>query len=410
MRSAETRLLRGMVLAVMALAVARAAAAEITYHKTFEEARAAAKENRQFIMVIVTTAQSPHDKKFRDETLASEPVVKLIRRYFAAVFVDVAEVSAGKQKLPEPVKAEYVEGNQIKLPIPCAIIYDQTGKQKKKLVNLIVDQKGTKKWFDVIPGAMAPEQFHRLLKTVSEDAAKLTPPKKLRDVARAMRLGREAYQRKDYRTAFASFKAIVDAGMPGDELDQAERLLAQIEEKAVVPLEDGKANEIEEKLGSAIRSYRRCLRTFQGTAAAAEAEKRLGALRDDPELRKRLHNHMAGQLLSRAEAAMKAGRYGDAAEHLDVVVERYTAADDHAKAKELRAELDSDPKIKAEVAERKARVDAQRLLRLADGYRRNKMAEKALATYKQIAERYPGTRYAKQAEERIAELRAQLGS
>jgi len=400
---------QGLAVALaMRVVCALAWAQEIEFHASFEEAQAAAREHQQFIMVVVTAPEAPHHKRMTEEILTSGPIVELVRQYFAPVMINLEDVRAGKTKLPAPIKAKYTKGNQIHMPIPAAVFYDREGKQIEKLAEFIIDQKGTKKWFDLLPGGLQPEAFHSVLKTISAKVAEAVPPKERRDVARALQQGQAAFERKDYRTARAALKAVVEGGVPGEQLDLAERMLRQIDEKALVKLEDGKAHEAEERLGSAIRAYRACVRDFQGSKPAEEAAARLKAFRGDRELRQRIHDRLAARLVAQAEKAIERGRYGEAGEALQRVLDLYADGQAAAKAKALREKLESDPDIKAEIREAEVRADADRLLRLADGYRRNKMLEKALATYQQVVAKYPNTRFAATAEGQIAELRATL--
>ncbi|MFW6162686.1 MAG: tetratricopeptide repeat protein [Planctomycetota bacterium] len=392
------------LIATLLLSCAAAHGQGIEYHESYAAAVEAAGESHQFVMVIITVPDHPPSEKMKTEVLTSEPVVELVRQYFAPVLIDIGEVRAGKQQLPEPVKKKYVKGGQIQMPLPCAVFYDRHGEQVTRLVQLIVDKKGTRKWFDVLPGALPPENFHTVLKGVSERVAKTVPPRDRRDVTRALARGRRAFERKDYRTAVAALRSVAGAGIPGEEQDQARELLAEIDRRALAKLEDGKALELEEKLGSAIRAYRACVREFHGSQPAADAAERLRAFRDDEALRQRLADYMAARLVAQAEQAIEAGRFGPAAEALDRVLERYKDAANADKARALREKLDSDPEIKAQIRERAVRADAQRLLRLADGYRRNDRAEKAREVYQQIIEEYPETRYAETAKQHLAEL------
>ena len=169
-------------------------AQEIEFHASFEEAQAAAREHQQFIMVVVTAPEAPHHKRMTEEILTSGPIVELVRQYFAPVMINLEDVRAGKTKLPAPIKAKYTKGNQIHMPIPAAVFYDREGKQIEKLAEFIIDQKGTKKWFDLLPGGLQPEAFHSVLKTISAKVAEAVPPKERRDVARALQQGQAAFE------------------------------------------------------------------------------------------------------------------------------------------------------------------------------------------------------------------------
>jgi len=376
------------IVALVTLAGLSASADEVEYHATYDAALAAAKKSRGYVMIILTAPGCGYCTKLKDEALPSEPIAKLVRDYFAPVVVDLGEVRAGRQKLPEPVKTRFVQGNQIKIPgVPFVLFADRNGK--------VVDE---------IKGYAPPEHYHTMLKKVTDKLAAKTPPKDRREVERSVRRGQEAMSRKDYRAAFGALQAALGGGVPGEELDQARRMAAEIESKAAVVYEDGRALEGEEKLGSAIRKYRECVRDFKGTKTAQQAVARLEELRDDPELRQRLGNFVASRLVADAEKAVARGDYGEAATAVDKVLERYPKADAAPKAKALKTKLESDPEIAGRVRESRVKDEAQRMLRLAATYRRNKMAAKALATYKKVVEKFPDTSFAKTASDNITEL------
>ena len=378
--------------AFVALAGLPAAAEEVEYHASYAEALEAAKKGSRLVMIIVTAPNCGYCKKLKEEVLPSEPIAKLIRDYFAPVLVDMGEVKAGRQELPAPVKAKFVKGNQIQIPgIPYVLFANRSGK--------VVDE---------IKGYAPPEHYHTMLKKVADKLAAKAPPKQRRDVERSVRRGQEAFNRKDYRAAFDALQAALDGGVPGEDLELARRMAAEVESKAAESYEDGRALEAEEKAGSAIRKYRQCVRDFKGTKVAQQAAKRLEELRDDPELRTRLHNFMATRLVADAEKAADRGEYGDVAAALDKVLERYPKADAAAKAKALKKKLDSDPEIATRLREARVRGEAQRLLRLAATYRRNNMPKKALATYKKVVEKFADTSFAQTARGHVLELSEEI--
>jgi len=97
-------------------------------------------------------------------------------------------------------------------------------------------------------------------------------------------------------------------------------------------------------------------------------------------------------------------KYAAAAEAADALLARYGATEHAPAAKAIREKLDSNPEVGRALREQKAAPEAQRLLRVAESYTRNRMPQKALATYKQIAEKFPGTSFAGTARSRIRSL------
>jgi len=382
----SARRLRGLAVASLALLAARLApAAQEIEYQPYDAALEAAKKNGQLLMFIVVApavdAQGrDFSKLLREEVLPSEPIAKLIQRAFVPILVDLAEVKAGRAKVPPILKLE----GQIQVPVVC--FYDVQGKEVGKVL-----------------GYAPPEQYYARLKPVADKVAAAVPTKDRRDLERAVKRAQEAVGREDFRGALEALKDAL-GGPPGEELDLASRILREIESKANARFDEGQTFDDEKKLGSAIRAYRECARKYEGTEAAGKAKARLAELSKDAGLRKSLREYRAQKLVAQAQAAIAQKHHGDAADALDLVLKDFADAEAAAAAKKLRGQLDADPEAARRIREDRVGSDARRLLKLADSFRANKMPDKAIAEYKKVVAKYPDTSFAKTAQDRIAEI------
>ena len=389
---------RTLRVALAALAVAAglsAVAAEIDYHATYSEARDVAEKQRKFIMVVVVAPGKDGQGRdvcmlLREETLPDEKIAKLIDQFFAPFLLDLAAVQARKQTVPTAVRGCFKQGEPISVPLL-----------------LFLDAKG--KEVDRIAGYAPAQNYYAQVKKVADKALELVPAKRRRDVGRAIERGQDAFDREDFNAAMDALEAALTGGVPGEQLERAKDMRAEIETKATERLQEGEDLQAQGKLGSAVRAYRECIRKFRGTDAAEKATDHLIALRKDTEVRERLSAVLGRKLLATGKAAMEAGRYAEAAEAFDAIIARYPKTEQAAEAKTLRKKLDSDPDIAQRIREDRVSGDATRLLAIADGLRRNKRPRKALAEYRKVVERFPGTRFAATAKKRIAEIQRELG-
>jgi len=382
-------------LASMALIALGAGAAELEYHDKFDSAVEAAEKNRQLVMVVVVAPVKDKEgrdlcKMFREETLPEEQMAKLIKRHFAPFLLDVGAVQAGKQAVPPVLQACFKPNEQISVPL--AIFLDAKCKEVHR-----------------IAGYAPPAGYIGLLRKVLEKVAEAVPEKDRRDAQRALERGKKALDDKDFAAAMDALKALVDGGATPADADAAKELMNQVEAKASDALEAAEALEGKQKLGSAVRAYQECARGFKGTDAAAKAAARLVEIRKDPEVRKKLNNHMAASLLAKARQDAEQAKYPAAMEALDTLLKRYGDAEAAAEAKKLRERLEADPEIAGQVRDAKAKAEAERYLSLGDSFRRNGMLQKALAEYEKVAAKFPDTTYARTARERIAAVKRELG-
>jgi len=371
-----------------ALLAAAAGAGELEYFETFEKALEAAEKGRLLVMVVIVapgTDVQGRDvcKLLREETLPEEQIAKIIRQHFAPFLLDIALVRAGKLAVPPAVQACFKPNEQ--LSIPTLLFLDPKGKEVDRLV-----------------GYGPPPNYIGQIRKVAEKAAALVPEKERRDAQRAFERGKEAAERKDYAAALEALQGA--AGLAGPDAEAAKALLEDIQGKAGAKFLEAENLETQQKLGSALRAYRDCARTFRGTEAATRAAARIAAIRQDPEVRKKLSTHMAGQLLAKAQDAIQRKQYGVAVEALETIAQRYPEAEQAGEARKLHEQLKADPQAARALRDAAARAEALGLLSVGDSFRRNGLPDKALAEYRKVVEKFPDTTYAQTAQQRIADL------
>ncbi|MBM4040740.1 MAG: hypothetical protein FJ290_19725 [Planctomycetes bacterium] len=372
-----------------------AQAGEIAYCERFDAAVEAAGKGRQLVMVVVVADKPEKEEKdlckvFREESLPDEAVAKVIRRHFVPYLLDATAVNQGKQAMPPALRPCFKAGAEI--AVPMAIFLDPQGKEVHRIV-----------------GYAPAQTYAGLLKRPAELALALYPEKDRRDAQRAFERGKQALEEKDYVAAAEALKEVLAAGIPADDTEAAQRLIEEIGAKAAEALQTASDLEGQEKLGSAIRAYRECARGFKGTEAGAKAAARLIELRKDPAIRKRLSDYMGAQLLAGAKEDLRLEKVGLAVGTLDAILKRYPDAAAAAEARKLRERIDADPVMARRLRDDTAREEAERLLRLGDSFRRNKMQAKAIAEYERVLAKFPDTTFAETAKARIAEARKEGG-
>ena len=382
-------------LALEAAVAGQVGAGEIEYHGTFDAAVEAAEKNRRLIMVIVVGPAKDamgRDlcKMLREETLPDEQVAKLISRHFAPFLLDIELANQGKQPVPAVIQGCFKPGEQISVPM--AIFLDAKCKEVHRIV-----------------GYAPAANYLGHLKAVAERALGLIPEKERRDVQRALERGKKAFEEKDFNAAMDALKAAAAGGAPGEDTDTAKRLIEEIEAKASEKCQEAEGLEAKGKPGSAVRAYQECARGFKGSEAAAKAAARLVEIRKDPDIRKRLNQHMAAKLLAKAQEDAQQKKYAAALDGIDTVIKRYADTEEAAEAKKLREKLEADPEAASRLRDGKARGEAERILALGDSFRLNKLPLKALAEYEKVAAKFPDTSFARTARERIAEVNKEIG-
>jgi hypothetical protein len=146
---------------------------------------------------------------------------------------------------------------------------------------------------------------------------------------------------------------------------------------------------------------------FAGSAAGAEAQRRLDVLAQDPDYVKARREAEAKALLDRARADEQDQKYDLASAGYERVVGLYGETDVAAAARTRLAELRADPRLRALIEQQKADREAATWFDLAENYRRNaerttgaqraQLADRARTYYNRILSTYPKSPLAEKA-------------
>jgi hypothetical protein len=210
---------------------------------------------------------------------------------------------------------------------------------------------------------------------------------------------------KNYADAATGYQLLAkDPGAEGTELAAtARKRLAELNAMARAGLVRATTASEEKNVRAELRELVVILREFPQSDCVNEARRRFNLLRDLPEIRAELD-------LREAMDLQKAGELRRAVEAYRAIVQNpdYQSTQFVKPAAARLEALTKDPKAQAAVAqETQALADKEgpELLDLAKQLVRNDNYERAAAKYKEIIDRFPGTRYAEEAKKELEKLR-----
>lgn len=150
-----------------------------------------------------------------------------------------------------------------------------------------------------------------------------------------------------------------------------------------------------------VKLLRQAVEEYPATPAADQAEQWLQHLMDQPQWGARI-------FLQEAEQAFEAQRYRRAQNRYLTLLERYPKSEQADAAKERLAEIEENDLLsKTKYTEEE--LEEARLWFLAGNiHLENGRRQEARAAYRKAIENYPGCRYAKQAEQKAAEMSERL--
>jgi tetratricopeptide (TPR) repeat protein len=165
---------------------------------------------------------------------------------------------------------------------------------------------------------------------------------------------------------------------------------------------------VEEDALAAIIALEKLKAEYSGTEIAKEAMAKISELKRRPDVKKKL-SQMASRkaaqtLMDKATAALEKERYAEALKYFDQVVEKYPKLPQAKAAKAKAEELRADEAIMAKVREQEAERPCKGWLGLGRNFAKNGMFDKARAQFQKVIDKYPGTSFAKTAEEELKKL------
>ncbi len=225
---------------------------------------------------------------------------------------------------------------------------------------------------------------------------------------RLVKAAREALEKEDFPTVLKSVREASDQVKGSPFAKEPEAVMAELEARAKKELDAARSTAESGDVLSALRALTASKERFEGTSTAGEMKK------EETRLKATKAGGEASRLLAREQKGMPAFLAGQAAEkQKDFVKARreYLKTQQLApetpiarQAAERIAELAKDPDVKSlfdrderDSAATTAFKDAEKLARSGD-------KEKAKAAFREITEKFPGTKAADDAKKRLAEL------
>jgi TolA-binding protein len=239
------------------------------------------------------------------------------------------------------------------------------------------------------PG-LTSDEYHRLRKLVEEaDALK---------------------EKGEYAAAAAKYREVQKATTKKvASVEKADAALAEITEIGQKGLAEADALVKEGKYGEALDRLREVARAFRNSDAGDRAEARLKELRKNPEvarmLREAADQEASETLLAAGRAAEKAENWKKALDAYRSCSERYPETEAGKAAKARLDELMADPEIGAAIREAAAAKDCRSWLNLARNFIGNNLPDRARVYLRKVIDTYPGTSYAKKAQEMLDGLK-----
>jgi len=193
--------------------------------------------------------------------------------------------------------------------------------------------------------------------------------------------------------AAARRKAAATAKKKAAKSDEArEAEAAKLREQADKAFEKGD----EDGLCAGVALLRQVIADYDGTDAAASAERQLDLLLEDKQLGPII-------MLAEAQSEFDSMRYRRARNKFQALVQRFPDSEQAATARERLAEIERDDLLKKSLYTDEELEDARLWFLAGNIHLENGREAEALSAYRHVIEEYPGCRYARLAEQKLAE-------
>jgi len=212
---------------------------------------------------------------------------------------------------------------------------------------------------------------------------------------------------KRYKKALKLFDEVIAANDKSALADQARDEKGLIIGQGRKNLNEALAG-VEEDAVGAIMALEKLKNEYSGTEIAKEAMAKISELKKRPDVKKALSQiasrKAAQKILDRAGAALEKEQYAKALELFDEVAAKFPKLPQAKKAKAKADEIRADEGIMAQAREQAAGKFCKGWLSMGRSFVKNGMVDKGRAQFRKVIDKYPGTSFAKQAEEELKKL------
>jgi hypothetical protein len=242
-------------------------------------------------------------------------------------------------------------------------------------------------------------RFHENLQRALASVA--NPEWMQRDFQEASR----AAEKGDYARAVGLLRTVLEDNKSRPVQARAAKLLGELEQQAAGRLmsarrlhDSGKGAEASEALASLVRD-------FAGTQTAREASDLLSTLGRSPELVGKQRAQRARELLAQAQEDRKLQQFLACLDRCELLVAKYGDLPEATQAVQLAAEIKDNPEWLQAVCESLGDRLSGLYLAQAETWVRRGQPQQAVLCLERLIQRFPGSRHAEVAQNRLTQLR-----
>ena len=217
-------------------------------------------------------------------------------------------------------------------------------------------------------------------------------------------VAQKAYQDGDYSRAFAALKNLLEDGNGRAIQAQAQKLLADIEAKAVERLNKAKELVAAGNSPEAMKALTETLVTFPGLPAAREAGEMLTKMAQNTEQRTQQRSRRAGELIVQARDFYKNKDIVPCLDRCEILLASYGDLAEGMEASQLIQEIRGNQEWLQLAADTLGDRLAGVYLSLADNMTKRGKPREAEVFLRRVIQAFPGSRYAESAQIRIGQL------
>lgn len=208
----------------------------------------------------------------------------------------------------------------------------------------------------------------------------------------------------DYPRAVSLLKGVIKEAGEKPVGVKAKEVLDGVERQAAGRL--ARATELDRRGASpeALDVLSDVLKTYAGTQAAADAATRMTGLAEKPETVDRQQARQARDLLALAKEEFRTGRYYDCLQRCEHLTTTFQTRAEGKEGASLAAEINNHPDRLAVACEQMNEKTAAMYLTLADSWAKKGHDKEAAGCLEKVGRLCPNSRYAQQAEVKLAKL------
>lgn len=318
-------------------------------------------------------------KKLDAETFTDPAVIRAINTQFIPVKVDV--------DVDLPAKQAYrVSG------IPALIFMKPDGKEAHR-----------------IGGYVDAETFQKHLDEAVKSMGAIVAIGEAEKMKRGVELARKASAKGNFGSAYGLYQKIVEAGKKGvPEVDEALDKIAEIESAANKKLDEAKQLVEAKDYAGVADLLEEIVDSYAGVPAGDEAERLRDDIMRDADAMKALRTAKAERLYQETQEDLERRRFGLALTRLEGLVDEYADLPVGQRIRTTLTKLQADEGVVRAARDENARSQCVAWLSLARTWAKNSGNARALQKsrdyYQRIIETFPGTSFAKTAQEEAGRL------